>query len=258
MRTLADCSSRSVSVRGRRRRFQGTSTRAGPRSERKVDDLSRQLADLRQRSVGASTEREVSSAAPVAADALAQRGELEPRASRHDRVRVIDVLGPPTTLRGARDSPARTLMYAMEIGSASFLSGNVEFKDGRVVTVNVPVLASGVGRRSRAARIRMHRMLVYARRGPHRGPPMVELSSFPITRKWPPSRRIGYSSTAERAEWSQGLDHARGDRAAVRHTSCASPRTTRNPPSSSLNPYGRSPRSSTRTVRRTEPLPLFG
>ena len=109
--------------------------------ERKVDDLSRQLADLKQRSVSASTEREESSPAPVAADTRWLSAANWSRVRRGmTEFEVIDVLGPPTTLRGARDSPARTLMYAMEIGSASFLSGNVEMKDGRVVTVNVPVL----------------------------------------------------------------------------------------------------------------------
>ena len=53
---------------------------------------------------------------------------------------VIDILGPPSSVRGAPESESRTLMYAMEIGSSAFLSGRVELKDRRVVEVQVPAL----------------------------------------------------------------------------------------------------------------------
>ena len=53
---------------------------------------------------------------------------------------VISLLGPPTSLRGAADSPSRTLMYAMEIGSSGFLSGSVQLRDRAVVEVSPPVL----------------------------------------------------------------------------------------------------------------------
>jgi hypothetical protein len=108
--------------------------------ERKVDDLSRQIADLRQRSAS-TTPGPATRSSPVPIDtrwlSVANWSRVRPGMSEFE---VIDILGPPTTLRGARDAPQRTLMYATEIGSASFLSGNVEMKDGRVVAVNLPTL----------------------------------------------------------------------------------------------------------------------
>ncbi len=53
---------------------------------------------------------------------------------------VIDILGPPSSVRGAPEAQSRTLMYAMEIGSSAFLSGRVDLKDRRVIEVQVPAL----------------------------------------------------------------------------------------------------------------------
>jgi len=111
--------------------------------ERQVQDLQRQLADLQQRNrPGLDTRVPAPSAAP-AANASGQWLD----AANWKRIRpgmaeleVISLLGPPTSLRGAPDSPSRTLMYAMEIGSSGFLSGSVQLRDRVVVEVSPPVL----------------------------------------------------------------------------------------------------------------------
>ena len=66
-------------------------------------------------------------------------------AARWDRVRpgmseleVIGILGPPTSMR--QEGEARVLLYAMEIGSAGFLGGNVELRDRAVSEVHKPTL----------------------------------------------------------------------------------------------------------------------
>ena len=62
-------------------------------------------------------------------------------AARWDRMRtgmseleVIDVLGPPTSMRQEGDT--RVLLYAMEIGASGFLGGSVEFRDRAVSEIN--------------------------------------------------------------------------------------------------------------------------
>ncbi|HET9446647.1 MAG TPA: hypothetical protein VFO35_10335 [Steroidobacteraceae bacterium] len=110
--------------------------------ERQVQTLTRQLDELKQQS---SRGGERSSPAPrSSAPPAATSGEwLE--AARWDRVRpgmgeleVINILGPPTSMR--QEGDARVLLYAMEIGSAGFLSGSVELRDRKVSEVNKPVL----------------------------------------------------------------------------------------------------------------------
>ena len=111
--------------------------------ERQVEDLSRQVAQLQQRGVGATAQR----AAPAERPVAPAGSPLWLSAASWRRVRtgmsefeVIDILGPPSALRGAPDSDSRTLMYAMEIGSSGFLSGSVQLKDRRVVEIQIPVL----------------------------------------------------------------------------------------------------------------------
>jgi hypothetical protein len=113
--------------------------------ERRVEDLSRQLAQLQSRSPSPGTTRQ-----PLARAACPEAPACSPRwlnAANWRRVRtgmsefeVIDMLGPPSSLRGAADSDSRTLMYATEIGSSGFLSGSVQLKDRRVVEVQIPAL----------------------------------------------------------------------------------------------------------------------
>jgi hypothetical protein len=111
--------------------------------ERRVEELSRQVAQLQQRTAKAAT-RPV---APVESPAATAGSPSWLSAANWARVRagmsefeVIDVLGPPSSVRGGAESGSRTLIYAMEIGSSAFLSGRVDLKDRRVVEVQVPAL----------------------------------------------------------------------------------------------------------------------
>ena len=110
--------------------------------ERQVRTLTRELDGLRQQQsrAGDYNPSARSSSAPAAASSTAW---LE--APRWERIRtgmselaVIGVLGPPTSMR--QDGDTRVLLYAMEIGSSSFLGGSVELKDRAVTAVNKPVL----------------------------------------------------------------------------------------------------------------------
>jgi hypothetical protein len=110
--------------------------------ERRVEELSRQVAQLQQRNAATAT----GPATPVESPAPAGSAQWL-RAANWGRVRagmsefeVIEILGPPSSVRGVPESESRTLMYAMEIGSSAFLSGRVELRDRRVVEVHVPAL----------------------------------------------------------------------------------------------------------------------
>jgi hypothetical protein len=113
--------------------------------ERRVEALSRDVEQLQQRGF----DRTTAPAAPGGADCAAAQPCSPPwlSVSSWERVRpgmsefeVIGILGPPSSVRGAADSPARTLMYAMEIGSNAFLAGRVDLEDRRVTAVQLPVL----------------------------------------------------------------------------------------------------------------------
>ena len=110
--------------------------------ERRVEELSRQVAQLQQRNVAAATRPATPVEFPAPAGSVpwlsaANWGRVRAGMSEFE---VIEILGPPSSVRGAPESESRTLMYAMEIGSSSFLSGRVELKDRRVVEVQVPTL----------------------------------------------------------------------------------------------------------------------
>ena len=110
--------------------------------ERQVQTLTRQLDELKQQSARGGDRS--SPAPPSSAPPAATSGEwLE--AARWDRVRpgmgeleVINILGPPTSMR--QEGDVRVLLYAVEIGSGSFLGGSVELRDRKVSEVNEPVL----------------------------------------------------------------------------------------------------------------------
>ena len=53
---------------------------------------------------------------------------------------LIQLLGPPTTLRKDATGDRQTLMYALEIGTGNFLTGSVIVENRRVVQVNKPTL----------------------------------------------------------------------------------------------------------------------
>jgi hypothetical protein len=109
--------------------------------ERQVQTLTRQLDEQRQQlSRAGDRTPAASSSAPAGTSSTAW---LE--ASRWDRLKtgmseleVINVLGPPTSIR--QDGDTRVMLYAMELGVSSFLGGSVEFRDRAVTAVNKPVL----------------------------------------------------------------------------------------------------------------------
>jgi hypothetical protein len=51
---------------------------------------------------------------------------------------VLEILGPPTSMRG--EAGERVLLYALEIGNAGFLAGNVTLRDRVVSTIETPRL----------------------------------------------------------------------------------------------------------------------
>lgn len=53
---------------------------------------------------------------------------------------VVALLGQPTSMRASDDGQRRTLFYALEIGTAGYLAGNVVLEAGRVTVVELPRL----------------------------------------------------------------------------------------------------------------------
>ena len=111
--------------------------------ERQVQTLTRQLDELKQQSSRAGERSSLGTRSATAPAATSSTAWLE--AARWDRVRtgmteldVINILGPPTSMR--QEGGARVLLYAMELGSANFLGGSVEFRDKSVSAVNRPTL----------------------------------------------------------------------------------------------------------------------
>lgn len=111
--------------------------------ERRVEELSRQLAQLQQRETAFPPARATPPKCPDAQAcspawlSAANWRRVQPGMGEFE---VIDILGPPSSVRGAPEAQSRTLIYAMEIGSSAFLSGRVDLKDRRVVEVQVPAL----------------------------------------------------------------------------------------------------------------------
>jgi hypothetical protein len=110
--------------------------------ERQVQTLTRQIDELKQQSARAGDRGALGTRSSTAAT-TSSTAWIE--AARWDRVRtgmseleVINILGPPTSLRQEGDT--RVLLYAMEIGSANFLGGSVEFREKAVSAINKPTL----------------------------------------------------------------------------------------------------------------------
>jgi hypothetical protein len=110
--------------------------------ERQVQTLTRQIDELKQQAARAGERSALGTRSSTVAT-TSSTAWIE--AARWDRIRtgmseleVINILGPPTSLRQEGDS--RVLLYAMEIGSANFLGGSVEFRDKAVSTINKPTL----------------------------------------------------------------------------------------------------------------------
>lgn len=112
------------------------------RLEQQVRDLSRQVAELRRIS-GPSIDQAAASrevAAPPSTSPLwLQAKNWQRLKNGMSELQVIDILGPPTSTRAA-ETDNRVLLYALEIGIGSFLSGSVELRDRRVVEIKPPVL----------------------------------------------------------------------------------------------------------------------
>ena len=110
--------------------------------ERQVNELNRQVAALQRRSPSTDVaavprERDV----PEANDnpLWYSRANWDRVRVGMDELEVICLLGKPTSVRGS-EGEARTLFYAVEIGTAAFLGGSVELRDRRVTEVKAPVL----------------------------------------------------------------------------------------------------------------------
>lgn len=112
------------------------------RLEQQVRDLSREIADLRRQS-GAPTvsaPREQETAPSSGSPLWLQAKNWQRLRVGMSELEVIAALGPPTSTRAATDGAARTLFYALEIDTGSFLGGSVGLRDRRVVEIHTPVL----------------------------------------------------------------------------------------------------------------------
>jgi len=112
--------------------------------QRQVQILSRQVDELRTQPDRLAP----GSFPPVRAEPVAASAESLPRwvdAARWRQLRpgmseleVIGSLGPPTSIRD--QDGVRVLLYAMEIGSTSFLGGSVKLRQRAVAEVVQPTL----------------------------------------------------------------------------------------------------------------------
>lgn len=112
--------------------------------ERQVRELSRQVAEL-QRTPGRSGDQPMSPTDRQAPVIAGTSPWLE--AKNWERVRigmsepqVIEILGPPTSQRSGADASSQTMFYALEIGPASFLGGQVKLEGQRVTHIEKPTL----------------------------------------------------------------------------------------------------------------------
>lgn len=111
--------------------------------EREVQSLQRLVNDLQQRARRADPTFELKSdtaAPPAEADATWLKATAWNRVKPGmSELEVIEILGKPTALRpDANDRKA--LLYTLEIGTTSFLTGSVAFDGGRVVEIQKPTL----------------------------------------------------------------------------------------------------------------------
>lgn len=111
--------------------------------EREVQDLRRQVFDLQQQSrrtdpsmppLPAQHESDTNTAT-----AWLKIGAWQRLRTGMSELEVIEILGKPTALRpDANDR--RALVYTLEIGTTSFLTGSVSFDAGKVVEIQKPAL----------------------------------------------------------------------------------------------------------------------
>ena len=112
------------------------------RLEQQVRDLSREVADLRRQSgaPAVSAPRDQEKAPSSSSPLWLQAKNWQRLRVGMSELEVIDALGAPTSTRPAADGAGRTLFYALEIDTGSFLGGSVDLRDRRVVEINTPVL----------------------------------------------------------------------------------------------------------------------
>jgi hypothetical protein len=110
--------------------------------EREVQTLERLVTDLQRT-------RRNEPAIELNADHSAQPADSDQawlKASAWNRLRtgmseleVIEILGKPTALRPDANN-RRALLYTLEIGTTSFLTGSVAFDNGKVVEIQKPMV----------------------------------------------------------------------------------------------------------------------
>jgi hypothetical protein len=111
--------------------------------EREVQALQRLVNELQQRARRTDPTLELksdSAVQPIEADTAWLKAAAWNRVKAGmSELEVIEILGKPTALRpDANDRKA--LLYTLEIGTASFLTGSVAFDGGKVVEVQKPSL----------------------------------------------------------------------------------------------------------------------
>ena len=113
------------------------------RLNRELNTLSRRVAQLER-----NTQPGQDAAPPVATRPSPANNRNAPwtNLSNWDRVKpgmtatqVIEILGPPNTVRDARDG-TRTLLYAVELGPSAILAGNVRTNAQGVIEVTKPTM----------------------------------------------------------------------------------------------------------------------
>jgi hypothetical protein len=110
--------------------------------EREVQTLERLVRELQQKARHNDPTYEVDTAQPPAEES--EQKWLQ--SSAWNRIKlgmteldVIGILGKPTALR-PDPSDRRALLYTLEIGTTSFLTGSVAFENGKAVEVQKPTL----------------------------------------------------------------------------------------------------------------------
>jgi hypothetical protein len=110
--------------------------------EREVQTLERLVRELQQRTTRNVPSFEIEATQPPAAET--EQKWLQ--SSAWNRVKlgmteldVIGILGKPTALR-PDPSERRALLYTLEIGTTSFLTGSVAFENGKAVDIQRPTL----------------------------------------------------------------------------------------------------------------------
>jgi hypothetical protein len=123
--------------------------------EQDIRELKQQIFQLTRRIDQLESEQRNSNAinlnperpVPRAKEAVGDSQRAWLNIANWDRVRigmseldVLQLLGPPTTLRKSKDGASQTLLYALEIGTGNFLSGSVELDKQKVTAVTKPSL----------------------------------------------------------------------------------------------------------------------